>query len=623
MSTDKQQQYEELKRRRATTRSQLTKFKTFVEALDARDRASIMQMKIRLERAEALWDRFDETQGAIEALDNTPDFIAKQEGERTAFENAYYEVMTRARVIMAESEQPQGRRVSVEEEDVDVNIANDAREVRAGNVGTVRLPTMSLPTFNGTYEQWQAFHGPFSATIESIEITDGNYQSALDLLKRRYDNSRLATRHHIRAIFALKPVERETAVALRGLTDEVQQRLAALTALKEPTEHWSTIINEWILSKLDSVTSREWEEKSVREKLNKTEDLLEFLEAKCFMLESMSGVNDKRSNVKVQKGVSHVVTTDKAECKLCKGGHKLYACKVFNNMSVESRCAEVRRLGLCFNCLNRGHSAKYCKARHCKIVPCQGRHHSLLHPGLRLAGGQPTPSTRGGLDEASSSSLVACASQRSESAIILSTALVKIRDNVNEWREARALLDSGATLNFITAELCERLRLPEIRWEQMISGFNEQTTSTKAYVKTVIGSRLSNYEQPVKLIVSESITCPLPESRIDLSCIQIPESISLSNLADPRFNVPQRVDLLLGAGIFWSLLRGGRIRLSDSQPIFQNTHLGWILGGGGSLAGGSGAISGDLLQRDGRLDESTATEILGDREMRIKKVVER
>jgi len=48
-------------------------------------------------------------------------------------------------------------------------------------------------------------------------------------------------------------------------------------------------------------------------------------------------------------------------------------------------------------------------------------------------------------------------------------------------------------------------------------------------------------------------------------------------LADPDFNKSGKVDLLLGADIFFNLLSSGRIRLGKNMPTLQKTLLGWIV----------------------------------------------
>lgn len=81
----------------------------------------------------------------------------------------------------------------------------------------VKLPIIKLATFNGNVEEWKRYantfktlihdsdlsnvqkhqylvgslSGPAAKVIESIEISDRNYDVAWDLLKKRYDNERV------------------------------------------------------------------------------------------------------------------------------------------------------------------------------------------------------------------------------------------------------------------------------------------------------------------------------------------------------------------------------------------------------------------------------------------------
>ncbi|GFX65685.1 uncharacterized protein TNCV_4093781 [Trichonephila clavipes] len=78
----------------------------------------------------------------------------------------------------------------------------------------------------------------------------------------------------------------------------------------------------------------------------------------------------------------------------------------------------------------------------------------------------------------------------------------------------------------------------------------------------------------------------------------IPENI---NLADDSFYVPGPIDCLLGAEMFYELLRSGQIRSENSNLIFQNTVFGFVASGSNSFADTEarvhcGLIKGDLNQ---------------------------
>ncbi|XP_011865061.1 PREDICTED: uncharacterized protein LOC105560476, partial [Vollenhovia emeryi] len=50
-------------------------------------------------------------------------------------------------------------------------------------------------------------------------------------------------------------------------------------------------------------------------------------------------------------------------------------------------------------------------------------------------------------------------------------------------------------------------------------------------------------------------------------------------LADPRFNVPSEIDLVIGTEWFWELMCVGQINLGPGRPILQKTVLGWLIVG--------------------------------------------
>ena len=57
------------------------------------------------------------------------------------------------------------------------------------------------------------------------------------------------------------------------------------------------------------------------------------------------------------------------------------------------------------------------------------------------------------------------------------------------------------------------------------------------------------------------------------------DHISDLELADPEFRTPARIDLLLGAEVFASILRDGRRTGPRATPSAINTCLGWVLFG--------------------------------------------
>jgi len=72
------------------------------------------------------------------------------------------------------------------------------------------------------------------------------------------------------------------------------------------------------------------------------------------------------------------------------------------------------------------------------------------------------------------------------------------------------------------------------------------------------------------------ITGTTSSTKLDTSTSKIPKDITL---ADEQFNQPGGTDLLIGADLFYEMLRSGRRTLPGNYPVLQETVLGWTLSG--------------------------------------------
>lgn len=77
-------------------------------------------------------------------------------------------------------------------------------------------------------------------------------------------------------------------------------------------------------------------------------------------------------------------------------------------------------------------------------------------------------------------------------------------------------------------------------------------------------------------VVLSTITERLSQGRIDVSKVVLPKDVCL---ADPSFDKPAAIDLLIGSGLYWKILCGAPKTHIEDQPALQNTKLGWIIGG--------------------------------------------
>ncbi|CAK1583524.1 unnamed protein product [Parnassius mnemosyne] len=160
--------------------------------------------------------------------------------------------------------------------------------------------------------------------------------------------------------------------------------------------------------------------------------------------------------------------------------------------------------------------------------------------------------------------------------VLLSTALVKVLDGTGAAHSARMLLDNGSTANFVTQSLCGKPGLSRRSVSSTVTGINSNSSHITQSCSLNIKSLLNDYSLTVDCLILPEITKALPSSFIDIQNIPLPMGISF---ADPSFNIPSAIDILVGAEVFWSVLCNNSIDLGKNQPKLYETKLGWLVSG--------------------------------------------
>ncbi|XP_065086855.1 uncharacterized protein LOC135708683 [Ochlerotatus camptorhynchus] len=283
-------------------------------------------------------------------------------------------------------------------------------------------------------------------------------------------------------------------------------------------------------------------------------------------------------------------------------------------MTPTQRFDATKRNALCINCLSPSHLVKACTSGTCRV--CQQRHHTMLHQRTFAPNTQSVQSSTNSSSSDSPSSSSSTQNHHTSSAppknqsrpvenqtqatavptpqtshfsipfaeaqlsvpatVLLSTALVKVFTSSGSLIWARALLDSGSQLNFVSEHLAQRLKLRRSKEFVPISGVGLSTTSSKHTTIIRIQSHRADFEENWKFHVLPKLTLELPNQHVAVSRSSWPSDIVL---ADPTFNKPGPIDLIFGVDIFYDLLRNGQIKPSTGAPILQKTALGWVVSG--------------------------------------------
>lgn len=605
------------KSQRGQLKSKLTRTRTFYDSLDISeiDDAINAELVLRLEKTEPIFDEFNHVQSEIEFLANSE----AEEKERDEFEKSYFQLIANIRKTIHTFSMSS------------LNTQNSINITSPSPPGdqAIRLPTIKLPTFNGHYDQWLEFRDAFNAIIQenktisdiqkfyylrsslegdackiiqSIKASEANYVIAWQLLKDRFENKRLIVHNHVKAIFDLPVIQKESHTELRNLFDNVTKHLRSLKALGEPTEHWDTLIVHIITNKLDSITRREWESYETKNELPQMEDINKFLKHRCELLEKLEfNKTDNQGKVKNRNYSNAYLNTNnngnnvvKLSCYFCKKPHTIYNCDIFLKYSPSARINEAKKHNLCINCLKPDHIAQQCNSSKCR--KCGRKHNTMLHIEYNVSGNETsarsssstsgvsanvpsaeaTEGSNGRVTVVGHSGQAVAGSGAVASQVVLSTAMVRVKDRRGQFYECRALLDSGSQSNFVTDALCKKLNLQLQRADYSIAGVGQALANVSYTSELQLFSNNNSYNVTISCLVLPRITENLPTISFDKSGLKIPQNIQL---ADPSFNQSNPVDILLGANIFWQLLCVGQFQLDNTLITLQKTRLGWVVAG--------------------------------------------
>lgn len=149
---------------------------------------------------------------------------------------------------------------------------------------------------------------------------------------------------------------------------------------------------------------------------------------------------------------------------------------------------------------------------------------------------------------------------------------MSIVDAFGHYHPCRVVLDAGSQSN--SERLCNELRLCKTPVNVPIKGIDETLSHIRFSTSANIESRDNSFKLNVHCLVIERLTDLSPSRPVNSKELDIPNKL---RLADPNFNQPAKVDMLLGAEHFYQLLCVGQIKLYSGEIVLQKTRLGWIV----------------------------------------------
>lgn len=512
------------------------------------------------------------------------------------------------------------------------SVKTEFSEDRPTSSSAIKLPKINLPIFEGTLKDWPHFKDLFlalvhnNATLSQIEkfhfllsstkgepnllvkglpLCASNYNLVWDQLNDRYDNKRLLAAQYIEEILNLAPIHAESPKPLRNMLDILNENTAALKQMEIADNLADFIILHVALKNVDRHTRQLFERKFSDKEYPSLNDFSEFLRDHCKALEA-AGDNRPKNTAKPpfkpsttphMKRALHVNTPNQSPacCLFCSQNHLIYHCPDYLKLTPTQRREFIKSKEACFNCLSVSHMLSKCKSsRTC--FKCKRSHHTSLHEDNFSSNAQLPRSDIQVKPKEDIPSLVPATVLTSTTRLsnditspascstttLLATALVHIQDSTGRFQRVRSLIDAGSQSSFITEDCVSRLCLPRHKNKQQIVGLSETSISgQKGSVLCAIKPR--SLKEPIlktNAIILNRITSSLPSVTLNR---KVKEYFQGWDLADPDFDVPGKVDFLIGAELFPLLFDGGRSDTPQGLPTAFHTIFGWLLIGETSL----------------------------------------
>lgn len=274
-----------------------------------------------------------------------------------------------------------------------------------------RLPTINLTTFNGDVYSWTSFISLFSSLvlcrrdisktekfhylfsnlvdeprslIKHLPMTDESLDTALEILKSRYDNKRLLADAHISRILNIPHVTEITNLRTQVLNPMLEST-RALANMSISTDTY--IVVHIILSKLPRDIKNRFEQYFIGGKifdLPTCEQVIQFLQDECRFIDTATITDRVNSDNKcgdrtrrIRNVHTEMVRHDK-RCYYCGfENHSLPNCFKFKALLISDRKDFITKNSLCYKCFGK-HAAHSC-SRNVACNKCSRiGHHTLI-----------------------------------------------------------------------------------------------------------------------------------------------------------------------------------------------------------------------------------------------------
>ena len=482
---------------------------------------------------------------------------------------------------------------------------NQSIESSHSLVGTVgiKLLKISLPRFNGEVTKfptfWQSFDcavnqnpgvssvqkfsyllslldGQAFRALQGLEITEENYEHAIEILNSRFGNKQQIINEHMSALLRLQSHPNEKVSYLRYILDSIIIYVRGLDSLGMPSERYGSLLIPIVMNRMPKEITSQVARK-ISQEIWPIEEILDIIrrevEAREFSEKVAASKPTEKSvppRPKQIQGTTQSFITKEAKglpiCVFCKEGHLPLNCSKITDL--KERKARILESRVCFCCLKPGHQAKTCDK---KCRKSEGHHHQTI-----CLKNSPRKETLP-VESRVADPISASAKSKANVLMMTASAFVYGEDSSKKTR-ITILFDSGSQRNYVSEKLARKLNLEATTKETV----NLNTFGSTKYNKLTLNSVIVN------VVVENNETIPVTALTHNVICTPVSPRINVENfphlygpsLADCfEDHSSKSIDLLIGLDSYFSFIQGDVIRGKLREPVALRSKLGWIVSG--------------------------------------------
>ena len=471
------------------------------------------------------------------------------------------------------------------------------------------LPKIDIQPFSGDCMTYSTFMSVFKRCVASVLDDDedklihlkrlttshaadailwcngpSGYEKALSILQDRFGNKHLIASKIKANLCSSKTVR--TPLELRKLADDAANAAYVLTEASLYSELDTQHIISTVVQRIDTPYRLRWRSKAVKYRTDNDEYpkfsvFIAFLNSIAEELnDPVYGAQSDMCYAKPNKAINSSAVNardyskshcDKStsgndrKCLMCQSTHPLYACSIFRKKPADNRIEFVSQNNLCRKCFSKDHSTTACTSKVC-CKKCGGVDHSTF---VHLDDSKD--STRMPNNSKSSTCNAVTNDIVGDECISMPTVNVVVNNAYN----THALLDSGSTNSFITADAVNSLALNGNTISYQLSTVNAKsiTTNTKVVNFTLYSLDGTESLSMSNVFVVEEIPFAYSHCR-DLSGYSHLSDVPLASVRPPT-----KVELLIGQDNSEAFVPLRVLKGQPGDPFAVLTKFGWCLNG--------------------------------------------